>query len=95
MWRNLKDGTSFVATICGQMPDIADRLEAKNVEADLLRRPLGGWLCCRTCSSGHAGLSLVVYHESGGEGTTSLSFAEPARLHHEDKPKVTFDHVAV
>jgi len=38
----LKDGTSFVATIpVGKMPDIADRLESKNVqlEADLPPQP--------------------------------------------------------
>ena len=96
----LKDGTSFVATIpVGKMPDIADRLEAKNVllEADLPPQT-PWWMALLPNLLFVVMLALVwlfIMNQMQGGNNRALSFGKSrARLHHEDKPKVTFDHVA-
>ena len=96
----LKDGTSFVATIpVGKMPDIADRLESKNVqlEADLPPQP-PWWMALLPNLLFVVLLALVwlfIMNQMQGGNNRALSFGKSrARLHHEDKPKVTFDIVA-
>lgn len=96
----LKDGTSFVATIpVGKMPDIADRLEEKNVllEADLPPQP-PWWMALLPNLLFVVMLALVwlfIMNQMQGGNNRALSFGKSrARLHHEDRPKVTFDHVA-
>jgi cell division protease FtsH len=96
----LKDGTSFVATIpVGKMPDIADRLESKNVqlEADLPPQP-PWWMALLPNLLFVVLLALVwlfIMNQMQGGNNRALSFGKSrARLHHEDKPKVTFDNVA-
>src|SRR5690554_2742981 len=81
------------------MPDIADRLEEKNVllEADLPPQP-PWWMALLPNLLFVVMLALVwlfIMNQMQGGNNRALSFGKSrARLHHEDRPKVTFDHVA-
>ena len=86
----LKDGTSFVATIpVGKMPDIADRLEEKNVllEADLPPQP-PWWMALLPNLLFVVMLALVwlfIMNQMQGGNNRALSFGKSrARLHHEE-----------
>lgn len=96
----LRDGTSFVAVVpMGKMADVADRLEAKGVqqEADLPPSP-PWWMALLPNLLFVVMLALVwlfIMNQMQGGNNRALSFGKSrARLHHEDKPRVTFDHVA-
>lgn len=96
----LRDGTSFVALVpVGKMPDIADRLENKNVqqEAELPPQP-PWWMSLLPNLIFVVMLALVwlfIMNQMQGGNNRALSFGKSkARLHQEDKAKVTFDHVA-
>jgi len=96
----LKDGTIFVATIpVGKMPDIADRLEAKNVQLDADLPPQAPWWMALLPNLLFVVMLALVWlfimNQMQGGNNRALSFGKSrARLHHEDRPKVTFDHVA-
>jgi cell division protease FtsH len=96
----LKDGTPFVATIpVGKMPDIADRLEAKNVQLEADLPPQTPWWMALLPNLIFvvmlAVLWLFIMNQMQGGNNRALSFGKSrARLHHEDRTKVTFDHVA-
>jgi len=96
----LKDGTSFVATIpVGKMPDIADRLEAKNVQLEADLPPQAPWWMALLPNLLFVVMLALVWlfimNQMQGGNNRALSFGKSrARLHHEDRPKVTFDHVA-
>lgn len=96
----LKDGTNFVATIpVGKMPDIADRLEAKNVQLDADLPPQAPWWMALLPNLLFVVMLALVWlfimNQMQGGNNRALSFGKSrARLHHEDRPKVTFDHVA-
>ncbi|NLM41034.1 MAG: ATP-dependent metallopeptidase FtsH/Yme1/Tma family protein [Firmicutes bacterium] len=96
----LKDGTNFVATIpVGKMPDIADRLEAKNVQLDADLPPQAPWWMALLPNLLFVVMLALVWlfimNQMQGGSNRALSFGKSrARLHHEDRPKVTFDHVA-
>lgn len=96
----LKDGTPFVATIpVGKMPDIADRLEAKNVQLEADLPPQTPWWMALLPNLIFVVMLAVVWlfimNQMQGGNNRALSFGKSrARLHHEDRTKVTFDHVA-
>jgi len=96
----LKDGTPFVATIpVGKMPDIADRLEAKNVQLEADLPPQTPWWMALLPNLIFVVMLAVVWlfimNQRQGGNNRALSFGKSrARLHHEDRTKVTFDHVA-
>lgn len=96
----LKDGTSFVAVVpMGKMGDIADRLEAQNVQQAAELPPQTPWWMALLPNLVFvimlAVLWLFIMNQMQGGNNRALSFGKSrARLYHEDKPKVTFDHVA-
>lgn len=96
----LKDGTSFMAVIpMGKMSDIADRLEARNVQLEAELPPTPPWWMALLPNLIFVVLLAVVWlfimNQMQGGNNRAMSFGKSrARLHQEDKPKVTFDHVA-
>lgn len=96
----LKDGTSFMALVpMGKMSDIADRLETKNVQLEAELPPTPPWWISLLPNIIFVVLVALVWlfimNQMQGGNNRALSFGKSkARLHQEDKPKVTFDHVA-
>ncbi|NMB01562.1 MAG: ATP-dependent metallopeptidase FtsH/Yme1/Tma family protein [Firmicutes bacterium] len=96
----LRDGTSFVALVpMGKMPDIADRLEERNVQLEAELPPTTPWWMALLPNLLFVVMLALVWlfimNQMQGGNNRALSFGKSrARLHHEDKPKVTFDHVA-
>lgn len=96
----LKDGTSFVAIIpMGKMADIADRLEAKNVQQEAELPPQTPWWMALLPNLFFVVMPALVWlfimNQMQGGNNRALSFGKSrARLHHEDRTKVSFDNVA-
>lgn len=96
----LKDGTSFVSLVpVGKMSDIADRLEARNVQQEAELPPTPPWWVALIPNLIFVVLIFLVWlfimNQMQGGNNRAMSFGKSrARLHHEDKAKVTFDHVA-
>ena len=96
----LRDGTSFVSLIpLGKMPDIADRLAERNVQLEAELPPTPPWwvaLLPNIIFVVVLGIVwLFIMNQMQGGNNRAMSFGKSrARLHTEDKPKVTFDHVA-
>ncbi|HHY15064.1 MAG TPA: ATP-dependent metallopeptidase FtsH/Yme1/Tma family protein [Firmicutes bacterium] len=96
----LKDGTNFTAVIpLGKMPDLADRLEANNVqlEAELPATP-PWWVALLPNLVFVVLLALVwlfIMNQMQGGSNRALSFGKSkARLYLEEKGKITFGDVA-
>ena len=96
----LKDGTNFTALVpIGKMADIADRFEEKNVqtEAELPPQP-PWWMALIPNLIFVVMLALVwlfIMNQMQGGNNRAMSFGKSkARLHNEEKRKITFDHVA-
>ncbi len=96
----LKDGTNFTAVIpLGKMADLADRLEANNVqlEAELPATP-PWWVALLPNLVFVVLLALVwvfIMNQMQGGSNRALSFGKSkARLYLEEKGKITFSDVA-
>jgi len=96
----LRDGTNFSALVpMGKMSDIADRLEARNVQLEAELPPQTPWWMALLPNVVFivvlALFWLFIMNQMQGGNNRAMSFGKSkARLHHEDKRKVTFDHVA-
>lgn len=96
----LRDGTSFVSLVpLGKMPDIADRLEERHVQLEAELPPTAPWWVALIPNIIFvvvlAILWLFIMNQMQGGNNRAMSFGKSrARLHTEDKPKVTFEHVA-
>ncbi|HBG01698.1 MAG TPA: cell division protein FtsH, partial [Firmicutes bacterium] len=96
----LKDGTDFVALVpMGKMPDMADRLEEQNVQLQAELPPQTPWWMALLPNIIFVVMLALVWlfimNQMQGGNNRAMSFGKSrARLHHEDKKKVTFDHVA-
>ncbi|NMA60341.1 MAG: ATP-dependent metallopeptidase FtsH/Yme1/Tma family protein [Firmicutes bacterium] len=96
----LKDGTAFTVLVpVGKMPDIADRLEAHHVQLEAELPPTPPWWVALVPNIIFVVLLALVWlfimNQMQGGNNRAMSFGKSrARLHLEDKPKITFDHVA-
>lgn len=96
----LRDGTNFTALVpMGKMSDIADRLEVRNVQLEAELPPQAPWWMALLPNLLFivvlAIFWLFIMNQMQGGNNRAMSFGKSkARLHHEDKRKVTFDHVA-
>jgi len=96
----LRDGTVFTALVpVGKMADIADRLETRNVQLEAELPPQPPWWMALLPNIIFivvlALFWLFIMNQMQGGNNRAMSFGKSrARLHHEDKRKVTFDHVA-
>lgn len=96
----LKNGTNFSALVpMGKMSDIADRLEEKNVQQEAELPPTPPWWVALLPNIVFVILLALVWlfimNQMQGGNNRAMSFGKSrARLHQEDKPKVTFEHVA-
>lgn len=96
----LKDGTSFVSLVpLGKMSDIADRLEVRHVQLEAELPPTPPWWVALLPNVIFVVLLALVWlfimNQMQGGSNRAMSFGKSrARLHLEDKPKVTFNDVA-
>lgn len=96
----LVDGTSFVSSVpFGKMADIADRLEEKGVQSTAQAPEPPPWWVTFLPNI----ITLVIFiaiwlfilNQMQGGSNRAMSFGKSrARLHNEDKPKVSFNDVA-
>ncbi|NLL42923.1 MAG: ATP-dependent metallopeptidase FtsH/Yme1/Tma family protein [Firmicutes bacterium] len=96
----LKDGTNFTALVpMGKMADISDRLETRNVQLEAELPPQAPWWMALLPNIIFivvlALFWLFIMNQMQGGNNRAMSFGKSrARLHHEEKRKITFDHVA-
>ncbi len=96
----LKDGTNFTALVpMGKMADIADRLETRNVQLEAELPPQAPWWMALLPNIVFivvlALFWLFIMNQMQGGNNRAMSFGKSrARLHHEDKRRITFEHVA-
>ncbi len=96
----LKDGTAFTALVpMGKMSDIADRLEAKNVQLEAELPPTAPWWVALVPNLIFvvliALLWLFIMNQMQGSNNRAMSFGKSrARLHQPDKSPVNFGDVA-
>ncbi|NLL47970.1 MAG: ATP-dependent metallopeptidase FtsH/Yme1/Tma family protein [Firmicutes bacterium] len=95
----LRDGTVFTALVpVGKMADVADRLETRNVQLEAELPPQPPWWMALLPNLIFivvlALFWLFIMNQMQGGNNRAMSFGKSrARLHHEEKRKVTFDHV--
>lgn len=96
---NLRDGRVFTTTLPPQTDNLVTLLEAKDVEIAAKPTPAPPWwmqiLPNVITLVIFIGVWLFILNQMQGGGNRALSFGKSrARLHTEDKPKVTFADVA-
>ncbi len=96
----LRDGTAFVSSVpYGKMSDMADRLEERNVEMTAeMPAPPPWWISLLPNILTlviFVGIWLFILNQMQGGSNRAMSFGKSkAKLHSEEKPRVTFDQVA-
>ncbi len=96
----LRDGTAFVSSVpFGKMSDIADRMEERNVEMTAeMPEPPPWWISLLPNILTlviFVGIWLFILNQMQGGSNRAMSFGKSkAKLHSEEKPRVTFEHVA-
>ncbi|MDI6870875.1 MAG: ATP-dependent zinc metalloprotease FtsH [Bacillota bacterium] len=94
-----EDGKAFTTTLPPQTDNLVTLLQSKNVEVSAKPTPTPPWwmqiLPNLITLVIFIGVWLFILNQMQGGGNRALSFGKSrARLHTEDKPKVTFDDVA-
>lgn len=96
----MRDGTPFVSSVpYGKMADIADRLEERGVQSTAQApEPAPWWITLLPNIITlviFVGIWLFILNQMQGGSNRAMSFGKSkARLHSEDKPKVSFTDVA-